>query len=69
MDNIRKFTLDEIERHYKAWDNERCIRILKNGKWTHQRFTKPGLPRIDGTKAEIVPLGSVIGFVKYLKEL
>ncbi len=64
------FTIEDIETAWDAYDTGKAIRILKGGKWEVTPIT-PGKPfgKIEGTRAEIVPLYKAMPFPEYLKGL
>ena len=65
---VKTFTIDDIEKLYKKYQNITGIRVQKEGKWTYT-FTKKRLGNIDGTRAESVKLSQIMSFVDYLRKL
>ena len=62
------YTLQEIRELYIEWENTPLLRVLKQGKWTYQPVQK-GKPigNIDGIKAQVVSIKSVMSFPKFIK--
>jgi hypothetical protein len=64
------FAIDQIEKAWREYDDAKAMRYLVNGKWEHI-IIFPGkvLPRIEATRAEMVPLYKVMTFPEYLRSL
>jgi len=62
------FTIEDIEKAWREYDDGRAMRYLVNGKWEY-KIMFPGNPigQIAATRAEMVPLYKAMTFPEYLK--
>jgi len=62
------FTIKDIEKAWREYDDGKAMKYLIKGKWEH-KILFPGkvLPRVEATRAEMVPLYKVMTFPEYLK--
>jgi hypothetical protein len=63
----KHFTLAEIEVMHMAYDSERVLEVLKDGKWTVQATDMSG-KNIEGTAARQKFVKDTIDFPKYLRD-
>ncbi len=63
------YSLPQLRVFWDDYQQKSVLRVLKDGKWTIQPMKNRGLPHIEGTKAELVPLKQVKSFVDYLEEM
>jgi len=57
--------LTRTPEEFKEFSNTKVFRVLREGKWVV--LPLKGAQNIDGTRAEVVPVKSVMSFPKYLK--
>lgn len=64
------YSIEEIKRAWKKFDESQAFCVLKNGKWEDTPLLNGVRPptKIEGTAAKIRPLKDVMDFVEYLEK-
>lgn len=65
---MKKYTLEEIKVIWKEYQSKKVLQVLQKGKWRSKELTGQGIPRINGAKARIVDLKSIMSFPIYLEK-
>jgi len=60
------YPIGYIEKAWDKYQHHRVLRVLKDGKWRIQSLGDSN--QIDGVRAEVVKISSVMGFPKYLEK-
>lgn len=63
------FTLSDIKTAWKSYQEAKCLCVLKNGAWG-KRVLKSieRIGKIEGTRAEVRDLKSIMGFPEYMEK-
>jgi len=65
MDSV--YTQKQVEDTWIDYQQKTVLRVLKDGKW--KVYDQDKIDKIDGTRAEIVKLKTVLSFPAYLKRV
>jgi hypothetical protein len=61
----KTFTVDDIEKIWKAYNEKNVLRALKDGKWT---TIANEVDRVDATSVKMEALPDVMEFPEYLRK-
>jgi len=61
------FTLSEITDLWSEYSAGKVLRVMRGGKWEFIPMNGKGIPRIEGTRAEVVDLKKIMPFPKFLE--
>ncbi|MBW1612784.1 MAG: hypothetical protein JRJ57_02165 [Deltaproteobacteria bacterium] len=61
------YTLKELRALWIKYENTAIRRVLKQGRWHYEPVDGKPVGRIDGVRAEVKPLRTLMSFVKFLE--
>jgi hypothetical protein len=62
----KKYSIGEINKAWKAYNNTNVLRVMRGGKYHYVELKGKGIPRIEGTQANIVKLSQIKPFPEFL---
>ncbi len=66
---IKRYTLQDIEKHWTDYSSKRAMRVLINGKWELRYPVNADILNGEvGTRREMVFLKQVVSFPTYLRK-
>lgn len=64
----KAYTLIELKVLWAAFNKKKMLRVQQGGVWKFVPLSGKGVPRLQGTKAEIVGYKHVKNFIEFLEE-